>query len=353
MVDSNEGQDQEPMTPPDTTTETTDTMADVSVPEGLREVDPEKMRQIREKMAEFLTKRGQTISGSEDPDSPPQVGGLEGDKPVGATISGTDVDWSEYDLPYSVRHLYPKAQLRETPQGVKWVALLQEFYSTERDAKSHGKRVNIPGANDKSATEPLNLGEYLTEMVNGPDGWSIAAILPGNLGKGSVILQKQTPYILPDPLPLKKAEEIEAPKSGELTEIENAALAFAEEEGLTPPEVVSEDVSEETLSQVEIDFAAAEIAAAEDFARRALPRGAVEVEEGTGAIPMRAENAVAAALARNVGETVAPPVPTGIQPPAAERDTGAGGEQFDGAAGIENVRAGMRNLLDNDSLPNA
>lgn len=290
------------------------------IPAALREVDPAKLAEVRRKLAEHMARMGKTASGSEDPDSAPQTGGVEGDKPVGQTITGADVDWSEYDLDFSVKHLYPKALYRETPQGPKWVAMLDEFYSTERAAKQHGKQVNAPGATDKEDTEPLNLGEYLTQMVNGSDGWRIAAVMPGTSGNAIVLLQKQTPVVLPDPVRLKKEEEVEAPKDPELQEIEDAAIEFASEEGLTPPdaEPAIEQEEEQVINLIPV--------ARED----------VEVDE-TGALPARETNLVREAIERNRGLTVPAPVPSGIQPPPTED-----GE----AAGIENIRAGMRNILE-------
>lgn len=325
------------------------------IPAALREVSPEKLAEVRAKLAAFLERQGKTVSGSEDPDAAPVrgeavAGGADGDKPVGETMTGADVDWSEYDLDYSVRHLYPRAAFRDTPQGPKWVAALDEFFSTERAAKQHGKQVNIPGGVDKQDTEPLNLGEYLTQMVNGPDGWAIAAILPGTSGNAVVILRKQTPYILPDPVPLKKMEEVEAPTDPELQGIEDAALNFAAEEGLTPPALVEEDSKGESTgepTQEEIDAKEARVAAANDaLAQRFLPRGAVEVEEGTGALPARDNDLIRRAIDRNRAEGAPAPVPTGIQPPALDPTRGEQGEQFLGAQGVENVREGMRKILE-------
>jgi hypothetical protein len=189
-------------------------------------------------------------------------------------------------------------------------------------------------------------------MVNGPDGWSIASIMPGSNGRAIVILRKQAPYVLPDPKPLNKMEEVEAPRDQELQATEEAALAFAAEEGLTPPPVVEDDGTGEAVLEAGEDNEAA-LHAAEEFARRALPRGAVEVEEGTGALPARDSQLISRAIDINRAETLPPPVPTGIQPDAFPPDQGQQGERFVGAAGIENIRAGMRNLLDTDALPNA
>jgi hypothetical protein len=330
-----------------------DVGAEVSVPEALRTVDPAKLAEVRAKLAAFMAKRGTTVSGAEDPDSPvvtegvQQMGGTEGANPMGETMTGKDVDWDEYDLDYSVRHLYPRAIFRDTPQGPKWVATLDEFYSTERAAKQHGKQVNAPGSTDKNETESLNLGEYLTQMVNGPDGWAIAATLPGTSGNAIVILRKGTNVVLPDPSPLKKMEEVEAPKDQELASIEDAALDFAAEEGLTPPALVEDDArGESTGEPTPEEIAAKEEALAADFARRALGRGQVEVEEGTGALPARDNDLIRRAIDRNRGESVPALAPSGIQPPALDPSRIEGGKVLDGAAGVENVREGLKKILE-------
>lgn len=303
-----------------------------AVPEGLREVDQDKLKQVREKIKQFMEKRGTTLSGSEDPDSQARgtevAGGADGDAPTGPINDGSKVDWSEYDLEYSVRHLYPRAVYRDTPQGPKWVTMLEEFYSIERAGNRHGKEVNVPNGKE-GEKEPHNLGEYMTQMVNGPEGWAIAAILPGSMGNALIVMRKQSAYVLPDPTPLKKMEEVEAPSDPELAGIEEAALAFAADEGLTPP------AQEPTQSEVEL-------------ANRFIRDPNVEMEPGTSAIVARESNLVREALERNQPATVAAPVPAGIQPDAFEPEKGANGEKFDGAAGIENIRSGLRNLLEKD-----
>lgn len=159
------------------------------VPDALREVDPAKLAEIREKLGRFMEKEGKTVSGSEDPDSVPKVD-QEG-RGLGEVMKGADVDWSEYDLNFSVQHLYQRAMFRNTPQGPKWVVMLNEFYSTEKDNRSHGAKNNIPGTTDGQSQEARNLGEYLTEMTNGPEGWQIGAIMPAGTGKSSVLLRRE------------------------------------------------------------------------------------------------------------------------------------------------------------------
>lgn len=312
---------------PEVVTPEEQALENIPVPEGLKDVDPAKLAEARKKLAAFIGKTGRTHSGSEDPDSPegpqgPMMGGVDGDAPIGQTMSGKDVKWDEYDLPYSVAHLYPKAFFRDTPQGPKWVVELDEYFSTERSAKSHGKQVNRPGAVDKTETEPLNLGEYVTQMVNGPDQWSLVTVLPGSMGNAMVLLGKKTAYVLPDPKPLQKNEEVQAPGDAELEAVEDAALQFAQEEGLTPPALVEDTV--------------VEAPATEEVGLRPVHRDEVEVDE-TGSLPARASNLISTAIERNRQVTASADVPAGIQPPATEEGI---------PAGVENIRQGLKNLLD-------
>lgn len=205
-----------------------------AVPAFLKGIDTEKARQIQERVKQFTQGNKKTISGSEAPeDAPPTVAPGEG-----LVMTGKDVDWNEYKLEYSVRHLYPKATFRETPQGPKWVAMLDEFFSTERSFKGHGKMVNVPNSD---ATEPLNLGDYLSEMLNNADGWRVISMLPSSMGNCGIVLQRQIPVILPDPMRIEKETEVAAPSDPELERTEEAALGFMSTEGLTPPAPSSDD----------------------------------------------------------------------------------------------------------------
>lgn len=196
---------------------------------------------IREHLKKFRKSNQKTISGSEAP--------AEGQPADAAPVSaGRDVDWSEYDIPYSLRHLYPQATYRQTPDGPHWVAMVDEFYSSERDFRSHGKRVNVPGTTDGKSTEPLNLGEYLNDMLNSPEGWRLVSVLPSGTGKAGIVLQRQVPVVLPDPTPLKKEAEVAAPTDEELSRVEQRALEFARTEGLNPDAVAEGDRAADALA---------------------------------------------------------------------------------------------------------
>jgi hypothetical protein len=194
------------------------------IPDALRNVDPEKLRALREKLAKFARPTGEkTISGSEAvPDSPEAQG----------VTTGKDVDWSEYDLDFSVKHLYKNAEFRMTAQGPKWIVLLDEFHSIERDFGNYRKKVK--SSRRDGETEPLNLGDYLNDMLNAPEGWRLVSVMPAGLGRAGVVLQRSVPYVLPDPRPIKKETEVEPPMDGELAQIEDAALEFMKGEDLAP-----------------------------------------------------------------------------------------------------------------------
>lgn len=243
-----------------------------------------------------------TMSGSEAPqDAVNAVPSPQPDAP--RALTGRDVDWSEYNLDFNVRHLYPKAVYRDTPEGPKWVCMVTEFRSTTKDFRNFGKRVNAPGAVDKEVTEALNLGEFLNDQVNGRDQWKIAAVMPTGSQCG-LLLEREVPFILPDPLPLKQEEEVDAPTEPALVAVEEAALDFMKaQEGLDIEPAVSED------SDGPITL-------------RPIEKGTPEHEQATamldesGALASRVGEGVARALATARAEEVPAPTAGVIQPEA-------------------------------------
>ena len=267
--------------------------------------DRSQMDELKAKLAKLGKSDQKTTSGSEAP-----TNGTPEAAPDTRPLTGRDVDWSEYNLDFNVAHLYPKAVYRPTPQGPKWVAMVIDFHSTQRDFRNHGKKVNAPGSNDKAQTEALNLGEYLNDMVNGREQWHIEAIMPTGMQCG-VLLSRQVPIILPDPQPLKKEEEVAAPTDPQLQQVEDAALAFAASEG-TP-------VEESLDTEAEVgDYPSA---ATPDAGLRAIERGSDEhaaiVESlEQGAVQARHGAGVERAIATAAPETL--PAPTaGVEQPEA------------------------------------
>jgi hypothetical protein len=189
--------------------------------------DKTQMDVLKAKLAKLGKSDAKTTSGSEaPPENAPEPTQQQ-------ALTGAMVDWSEYDLNYNVAHLYKSAVYRDTPNGPAWVVMITDFLSTSRDFRNYGQRVNTPGSNDKKFTEPLNLGEYLNDKVNGKDQWKIAAVMPAGTQCG-ILLERQVPLILPEPQPLKKSEEVAPPSDPQLQAVEDAALAFAAEQGMAP-----------------------------------------------------------------------------------------------------------------------
>jgi hypothetical protein len=199
------------------------------VPASLAGVDAEKLAALKEKLKKF------TARAEEQP-----VEAAPTEEETKAPVNeGKDVDWSEYDLDFNVRHLYPQAKFRMTPQGPKWVVLVDEFLSTTRNFGSHGKTVK---ALKGDGEEPLNMGEYLGNLLNSPEGWRLVSVLPMSGGQAGIMLQRAVPVVLPDPVPLKKETEVEAPVDAELKTVEDAALDFMRTEGIDEPILMEEEV---------------------------------------------------------------------------------------------------------------
>lgn len=269
-------------------------------------VDLDQLQALKEKLSRIRASGEATHSGSE---KPADVDASEDERLGGRVqlLSGRDVDWSEYDLDFNVRHLYPKAQQRHTPEGVRWVASVVTFHSTTREFNKHGVLVNAPGSVDKAITEPLNLGEYLGDMCNGPDQWRIAAVMPAGAACG-LLLEREYPVILPEPIRLKKEEEVEAPSDPELKAVEDAALDFMAEQNGLDIEPVLEDYTPEPAP---VGLRAIERGSAEDEAiRESLEDGAIA--------PAAPRRLTGRALDLNREHTLPAPQGKGLQPEPVE-----------------------------------
>jgi hypothetical protein len=267
---------------------------------------------LKEKLKALKAPSGvQTMSGSEAVDVPKaltaeELGGTKdaaAAQPVAEkSLTGDMVDWSEYDLNYNVRHLYKKSVYRDTPEGPKWVTVIPDFLSRTRDFGSFDKQVKVPGGR-ADEMEWLNLAQFLKDKVNGREQWRISALMPAGSQCG-VLLEREVPLILPDPVPLKKSEEVEVPTAPELKAVEDAALAYMENEGLTPVAPVVHDTPPAPIGL------------------RGIERGSDEAEairaslEDSGAIQARVGGGVARAIQVAAQETVAAPTEGVIQPDA-------------------------------------
>lgn len=160
--------------------------------------------------------------------------------PPAEALKGSDIDWSEFDLDPNYAHFYPQATFTVTGQGPKWVVVINEYETFE---KPYAKRKDKDGrpAMDKAGM-PLNLGDYITSRLSSPPDagcgpWKLGALLPGTMGNGAVMLQRQVPIVLPDPKMLE-TETKAAPTTDEgLAETDAAATAWAAEGVPTEAEV--------------------------------------------------------------------------------------------------------------------
>jgi len=266
--------------------------------------DVDQRKALLEKLAKLGKSEAKTTSGSEAPAEGPALVADPAAAQAGRPLTGRDVDWSEYNLDYNIAHLYKSAVYRDTPQGPKWVSMVTDFQSSTKDFRQYGKRVNAPGSTDQQETEALNLAEYLNDMINGREQWKIAAVMPAQSGQCGVLLERQVPFILPDPELLKKSEEVEAPTDQALQATEDAALAFmAEQKDVDNGGVVSDDLRGDF-----VDIGLRPVAAEEAAAiKESLEAGAVEARYGAG---------VSRAIATAAAETVAAPQ-AGFEQPEA------------------------------------
>jgi hypothetical protein len=264
--------------------------------------DGDKMAALKEKLKKFAPASEQkTLSGAEAVEAAPAPENQR-------ALTGRDVDWSAYNLDFNVAHLYANAVYRDTPQGPHWVAMVTDFWSTQRDFRNHGKKVNAPGSNDGKETEALNLGEYLNDMVNGREQWKIAAVMPAGTGACGLLLERQVPIILPDPQPLKTKEEVAAPTNQDLKATEDAALEFMAENGLDSGASVGDDTTSAASEDIAKEIGLRPIERGTDEYERAL----AELDED-GAVVERRTSKISQAIDLNRATTVPAPVEKGIQ----------------------------------------
>jgi hypothetical protein len=253
-------------------------------------------------------------------------------------LLGKDVDWSEYDLDFNLIHLYKKAVFRETPQGPKWVTIITDFRSTTKDFRNYGKRVNAPGSSDKQETEPMNLGEFLNDMVNGKQEWRLEAVMPAGSQAG-VLLSHQVPVYLPDPQQLKKAEDVPPPTDEELKRTEDAALAFVAEQGGVQSEQEALDTAVETGDN-----------SPGTIGLRAIEKGTIEHEaalaqlDEKGALALRSTAVTDKALSLAAPEQVEAPQ-AGLETPEPVANESMGGALMP-AAGYSAAQELLRALND-------
>jgi hypothetical protein len=209
-----------------------------AIPAFLAGLDPAKRDEVLRKLGKI---KDEATPESTLPSMVAEEVPAEPAKPQAEVLSGKDVDWSEYNLDYNVKHLYPEARFQNTPQGPKWVALLDEFDTSSRDYDGKGMTRLKDGSS-------RHLGTFLGDMLNSPEGWKLISVLPTG-SRAGVIFQRSTPVILPDPIAIKTTTEVEAPKDEELSAIEDKAAAFNAEVVSTPEDVQSDLRAQEEEQQ--------------------------------------------------------------------------------------------------------
>jgi len=149
-------------------------------------------------------------------------------------------DWSQYDIDQNIAHLYPKSVLHRTEDSVQllapWVEL--QFKTGGYNAK-HAKDIEI--------------------LVNGPEQWQIAAILPNGSGLLGFVLQRGVRKALPLPQKFVTETEVAAPTDPELDATEAAALAWAGQVETPAPSQGALSAADEAVKALDgVDFGTVE-----------------------------------------------------------------------------------------------
>lgn len=126
---------------------------------------------------------------------------------------GKNVDWSQYILDNHYKHFYPRARLMDTEQGPKWIAPFIEYFGE-----------NVPYNKGK-------VEQWLEAYVNGPDAWSLVAVVPNGSGLAHPILRRNNIVRLPDPEPIEVSSELATPAPETLEQLDAASKAWAAENG--------------------------------------------------------------------------------------------------------------------------
>lgn len=196
--------------------------------EDLENVESEELDFSAEGMAEKIAKLQELITTEQ---LTPEAQAAREEAAIDAPdeIKGSDVDWDDYELDPNFAHYYPRAVFKESGDGPKWLVSISEF-------KSDSKPFRASGHLDKNG-EPRELGDYLTWVTNGPEGWRIAQVMDNGTGFAGVLFQRQVLLALPDPVSIALEDEISLPSDEELAETEDKSLAWA---GLSPEEAAEE-----------------------------------------------------------------------------------------------------------------
>jgi len=133
------------------------------------------------------------------------------------------LDVEKYDIDQHLVHLYKRARRREVDGKEQWVINPVEWWSVS-------KAYNGTGYDEKTGT-PKNLGDYMTAIVNGPEGWEVFNVLPNGIGLGAIIFRRTAMVGLPEPTLLATEAKVTPPQDEEVAAIEKETMAWANEGG--------------------------------------------------------------------------------------------------------------------------
>lgn len=136
-------------------------------------------------------------------------------------VEGKDLNLQEWEVPPGTEHLYRRAKLNDDN---KYVVEIKEYLTESRNYGGGGKNSIA-----KDGT-PQNLGEYITFMINGPEGWQLFNVLPNGSGLGCAVFVRVVRHPLPMPVLLKTVEAT-PPSDAELDTLADQTQKWAAEQG--------------------------------------------------------------------------------------------------------------------------
>lgn len=176
-------------------------------------IDPEKMRELEEKLAAFRQGDGNTtVTGSEAP----------------------SMDLSRFEIPAGMEHLYKRAKQVDGPDGKPAWAVIQHEYMTRSGSISN----NTEGVDGKGL--PKRLDDQINVIINSAqgmlssvNGWRLSAILPNGIGSGVAVFERDTKILLPMPELVKTDVEVQPVDDEELKRMQEKAEQWTAGEGGT------------------------------------------------------------------------------------------------------------------------